>query len=112
MSDYDINLMREKLKSATNQDTARIDLIQRFFFARREIPTRDRLTTDDMAAALSRDDAERTELAAAFRSVDRDQDIWLQCAEIWLTKIGVLEPYWDADLSVLEDMLPTRKHPK
>lgn len=112
MSDYNINLMREKLKSAANQDTARIDLIQRFFFARREIPTRDRLTTDDMAAALSRDDAERTELAAAFRSVDRDQDIWLQCAEIWLTKIGVIEPYWDADLSVLEDMPPTRKRPK
>lgn len=104
--------MREKLKSAMNRTTAKIDLIQRFSFARREIPTRDRLTTDDIAAALGRDDAEREALASAFRSVDRDQDIWLQCAEIWLKHIGVIEPYWDADFSVLEDMSPTRKRPR
>lgn len=99
MSNYDIILMREKLKSAANLAAAKVDLIEREYLSRREIPTRDRLTTDDIAAARGRDDAEREALASAFRSVDRDQDIWLQCAEIWLKHIGVIEPYWDADFN-------------
>lgn len=112
MSDYDIVLMREKLKSAADRDATKVAMLEEAYAVGPRDGLVDNLTGSLMAYAIARNEHDRAALSSAFNAVDRDGDIWLAWADIWLKHIGVIEPYWDADLSVLEDMSPTRKRPK
>jgi len=69
--------------SKSRTDTEKVDLLLRTFRARHR-SFRDRITLTDIANALGRDDAEKAALAEAFRGVDMDGNVYLQCAEIWL----------------------------
>lgn len=85
---YSADSVREMLRMASHPDAARVDLLQSLYHSRRATPLRDTITTTDIAEAVGRDDTERAALSEAFRGVDRDGDVWLQCAEIWLQIIG------------------------
>lgn len=78
------------LRMAANKNVAKRDLLESIYLSRRVPPVRDTITTEDIAEAVGRDDAERRSLAEAFRTVDRDRDIWLQCGDIWLRQIGAM----------------------
>lgn len=72
------------------------ELLQRTYLARREPPSRDRITGDDVARAVAWDEASFEALAADFRAVDRDGDVWEAWARAWLRRMGI-EPEPDEE---------------
>lgn len=87
---YAADSVQAMLRMAADKNVAKRALLESIYHARRVLPVRDTITTEDIAEAVGRDDAERRSLAEAFRTVDRDRDIWLQCADIWLRQIGAM----------------------
>lgn len=69
--------------SKPRTDNEKVELLLRTF-RRRHVAFGDRITLTDVANALGRDDEERAALAEAYRGVDMDGNVYLQCAEIWL----------------------------
>lgn len=85
---YAADSIRAALRMAADKEKAKRDLLESIYHARRAAPRRDTITTEDIAEGVGRDDDERRRLAEAFRTVDRDRDVWLQCADLWLKQIG------------------------
>lgn len=69
---------------------SKVDVLVQVYNAHRGSMSADRITTDSIAQAIGVNDEDREELALIFRAVDRDRDVWLQCADLWLAHLGIL----------------------
>jgi len=65
-------------------DAEKVWLVEAIYAQNKGTPLRDTITTSDIARALGRDDEERAALAEAFKTADRDKDLWLECANLWI----------------------------